>query len=33
MGLLGKYNLVPKINMAAVCVAMAFIGAVLIGLV
>lgn len=33
MGLLGKLNLIPKLNLAAVCVSMAFIGAVLFGLV
>lgn len=33
MGLLGKLNLLPKLNMAAVCVSMAFIGAVVFGLI
>jgi hypothetical protein len=31
MGLLSRLNLVPKLNVAAMCAALAFVGAVVVG--
>jgi hypothetical protein len=31
MGLVSKYNLAPKLNMAAVCAALVFMGAIVAG--
>lgn len=31
MGLLGKFNLIPTLNVAAICASMVFIGAVVFG--